>query len=515
MRIGQLHMDAQDKLRFEILGKSSIKYHLKANHEVEAKRWVWALNNAIRWGKDEAKADAKRQTQNTELLKQAKLGQIEQLHSKDAEAGAALADTSTNRSTFLDDLRGTPRPNDGYDDDDAATSVDMSIAGDDILRTVTSHGHGYAHADDASSVDVQQPVQRDAFLIAAQSAKLQLDLLEHMSVALRQQRLRSPNTPISEPAVTQALGSFEDAVSNLRGLIGDLNRIARDRESFWQNKLERETNVRRLWEDSMARVAKEQEDLENRIGESEDKRKRTRRALRDALEGQSGGRIESPAVVESDTPFFASRGQGGAMQPNTTGLGEPITQNRFRRKSTIADLTNLSDDDEDDDEEFFDAVDAGEVEVSHTMLSQTAVMPPPTAVPFMTAGPPRVNKTPSYVSEASHAREVVAPALVAHNSSAEVVVNAAPAHDKFVAQKEEHVQSKEELMKLSWRGYEDPVRKRLKMDADDRPKISLWVCTSPEPIPFPSLIFSISQCSYSALALKLNILTVNRVFSNQ
>ena len=57
MKIARLHMDAQDKLRFEIHGKSSVKYHLKANHQVEAKRWFWALNNAIQWTKDEAKDD--------------------------------------------------------------------------------------------------------------------------------------------------------------------------------------------------------------------------------------------------------------------------------------------------------------------------------------------------------------------------------------------------------------------------------------------------------------------------
>ena len=46
MKIAALNMDAQDKTRFEIQGKSSVKYHLKANHVVEAKRWFWTLNNA-------------------------------------------------------------------------------------------------------------------------------------------------------------------------------------------------------------------------------------------------------------------------------------------------------------------------------------------------------------------------------------------------------------------------------------------------------------------------------------
>ena len=57
MRIARLNMDAQDKTRFEIHGKSSVKYHLKANHVVEAKRWFWSLNNAIQWAKDEAKEE--------------------------------------------------------------------------------------------------------------------------------------------------------------------------------------------------------------------------------------------------------------------------------------------------------------------------------------------------------------------------------------------------------------------------------------------------------------------------
>jgi oxysterol-binding protein 1 len=83
MRIAKLYMDPQDKLRFEIQGKSSVKYHLKANHQVEAKRWFWALNNAIQWAKDEAREEERRQKQETEALKQAKIEQVERVHSAD------------------------------------------------------------------------------------------------------------------------------------------------------------------------------------------------------------------------------------------------------------------------------------------------------------------------------------------------------------------------------------------------------------------------------------------------
>jgi hypothetical protein len=76
MRIAKLYMDPQDKQRFEIQGKSSVKYHLKANHQVEAKRWYWALNNAIQWAKDEAREEEKRASRDQEALKQAKIEQL-------------------------------------------------------------------------------------------------------------------------------------------------------------------------------------------------------------------------------------------------------------------------------------------------------------------------------------------------------------------------------------------------------------------------------------------------------
>ena len=77
------------------------------------------------------------------------------------------------------------------------------------------------------------------------------------------------------------------------------------------------------------------------------------------------------------------------------------------------------------DEEFFDAVDAGEVEILDAMPSSTSSVPAP----------------PSAVEQSQKAEE----------GSAGIVIATA------------------------FKGYEEPVRKRLKMDADDRPKISLWV----------------------------------------
>lgn len=50
-----LHLDSSEKLKFEIIGKNGIRWHLKANHPIETNRWVWTLQNAITIAKDNIK----------------------------------------------------------------------------------------------------------------------------------------------------------------------------------------------------------------------------------------------------------------------------------------------------------------------------------------------------------------------------------------------------------------------------------------------------------------------------
>jgi len=179
----------------------------------------------------------------------------------------------------------------------------------------------------------------------------------------------------------------------------------------------------------MARVAREQEELENRIGESEDKRKRTKKALRQALEGSSAvsSRPASRGMSQNHEQITEALGN---VQLSNDGKPSPRRKSSGfrelgRRKSTIAELTDLSDLESEDDEEFFDAVDAGEVEIVIEMPTTTPNAPP-------------------------------------------------PAKDKDESSGDLREAMKSQIA-ASFKGYEDPVRKRLKMDADDRPKISLWV----------------------------------------
>jgi hypothetical protein len=211
----------------------------------------------------------------------------------------------------------------------------------------------------------------------------------------------------------------------LKGLVGDLLKISKDRDAYWQYRLDREADMRRMWEDSMAQVAREQEVLEQKVGESEEKRKLTKRALREVMEGsvtissrpESRGEPSKSEEVADALEQVPLNHDGTALRRKSTAASS------LRRKSILLEVGNLSETDSEDDEEFFDAVDAGEVAVA-------PMLPPP-----------------SYEGKGTPTGE-----------------------EKEKASEIEGID-----LSPSFKGYEQGIRKKLKMDADDRPKISLWV----------------------------------------
>ena len=279
--------------------------------------------------------------------------------------------------------------------------------------------------DDDSSHEMK-PLNKDAFNITAQSAKLQLDLLTSVSASLQAEKAKNPSMQLADPIMIQALSSYESAIGNLKTSIGDLLRISKDRDAYWQYRLDREANVRRMWEESMAKVAREQEELEHRIGESEEKRRKTKKALREALEDYEMG---EPGPAKDDDDEFVEAAEDTTESQSLT-RSKPSFSGQVKRKATFADLAaDISDSESEDDEEFFDAVGAGEVEVV---------------------------EMPGVHQEKTEAAEPTAD------------VSGDVSGDVF--------EQKHAEVATAFKGYEDGPRERLAMDADDRPKISLWVC---------------------------------------
>lgn len=452
MKIARLNMDAQDKTRFEIHGKSSVKYHLKANHVVEAKRWFWSLNNAIQWAKDEAKEEERQRNQNAEALRQAKMDQCEGRsvgtpsesglsHRPSTKGlappsslgvpGSSMTRLSTHASRTT--LETTP-------EDEASSaygSLDQSTAPNEVNRVishVTTAPDADGDGDDEEFYDYdsshEAPAEdKDALNITAQSAKLQLDLLSNVTASLQSERAKNPGTSIGDASVEQALGAYEGAVSSLKGLVQNLLKISRDRDSYWQYRLNREEHLRQMWEESMARVAQEHEELQSKMGESEEKRKRTKRALKEALENSTSASrtLSSPPSREptagqdqsEESPVVIQDAEKTAEKEDPAQpAGRPALS---RKQSALSKISSLYDSESDGDE-FFDAIDAGEIEVED-----------------MTQADIEESEKPDGQDESTQARS-----------------------------------DKASIIKPSFKGYEEPIRQRLKMDSDNRPKIGLW-----------------------------------------
>lgn len=272
MRIAKLYMDPKDKTNFEIQGKSSVKYHLKANHVVEAKRWFWALNNAIQWTKDEAKETERQKQRREEMLRQAKAGQKPQLADGSQELGTAESSrlggkglapatavgvpltASSSRVSFQGSTFGDEEGSmyDSYEPSAADKEPGRSVRGAQTTTIAGDLDDEDEYGDDASDHEMQ-PLSKDAFDITAHSASLQLRLLAQVSAALQAEGSKDRAVAMSDPTVKQALSTYESAVASLQGLVGDLLKISRDRDAYWQYRLDREADVRRLWEDSMVR----------------------------------------------------------------------------------------------------------------------------------------------------------------------------------------------------------------------------------------------------------------------
>jgi oxysterol-binding protein 1 len=431
MKIARLQMMADsDKTKFEIMGKSSVKYTLKANHEVEAKRWFWALNNSIQWSKDQAKEEERQAARKGELLRSAR------------EGGGGGSTAGSDSGSFVEGKRslqiGRSRTHSANPSVSRAVGAGTSTAGsgdeDEVggaagsrmERVPTQEGVAAIAGDpdeeddedyneEASSAGRETPAaSKDAFNTTAQSARLQLDTMAQVNAALTSEASRNPDLNLSDPRASQALATYDAAIRSLSELVRDLLRISRDRDAYWQYRLDRESEMRRMWEESMAKVAREQEVLEARVGEAESKRRMTRRLLKEAVETgmlDEAGAREGGVGGEGDAVAWQGEDGKAASQVDLP----PTSPVKQRRQTIVEQVKDMSESEEEDEEEFFDAVDAGQVEVSQLPKSELS-----------------------------------------------------PTSSKTMVTSEYDISS-------SFKGYENGIRDHLKIDADNRPKISLWV----------------------------------------
>lgn len=427
-----LHLDSSEKLKFEIIGKNGIKWHLKANHPVETTRWVWTLQNAITLARDNIRKKNLKATPSRASIEEpedekkrrllhipgrrrshkktpsqvslnsftnsdvednvsissdvnlintkvplSQLGQIsEQKLANPAESRMSLG---TDMEDFDYDM------DDSADSDSAVNSSQIDPSSEDLSKNAKDQIHA----------------TKRSILVEVSSL---LDLFEVLSKKL---------TNNNEEEEIYRVGL--KTLNNIQDLIEQYDNYTQNKDAKLLKRIERQDEVNKLWESSIRQLENEIHEHEQALARYDEKKYKLRKLL------ESKG-ISSPQVTKELASGFS--GLKGARE-----VHEPTTDDN-EESALLEDVFHDSED------EFFDADDFDDASEEPG------------------AAPVDIEK-----AEAKPAEKEERPAEDSKESSL------TGAQEKCKIKLEEEG---------SFLGYEKPPRSKLAMDEDNRPKVGLW-----------------------------------------
>ncbi|BEI80271.1 hypothetical protein CcaverHIS002_0108000 [Cutaneotrichosporon cavernicola] len=304
------------------------------------------------------------------------------------------------------------------------------------------------------------------------------------------------SSPSRQRQVKEAL---RQSIATLNGLVQRQHGMTQDRERYYQNRIKRELQTRKLWEENLLAVAEQQAETETQLNEAAKDNEKKRRALRQArsvlaelslsqpaspgMEGRDpelsilGGAFTAPPATHHPAigdfaPSFAlppaeEAAPATGASPNlrrsisrrsisnraSVSLGRRASIGQYNRGSigrrqsiSFQDIDHVVaaiDDSEDDDDEFFDAIETGTIPNLKTF--DTISNP---------QGPGSRPATPVHILPAKEAKESPLGQVVAVRQAKKGTV------ESYLARK-------------SLEPY-NHVRHRLPIDDDKRPSVSLW-----------------------------------------
>lgn len=468
-----LHLDSSEKLKFEIIGKNGIKWHLKANHPVETNRWVWTLQNAITLAKDSIKHKSKVPRRSVSITEPPK----SPVEEADEEKKRRLLHLPGRRRH-----RKTP----------SLVSVNSFVASDaEDTASVMSDSHLVSSKNNAHLMHIQErkPSLSERFSMddpQFDREDFDLDLDESDSD-------HDPDTNVDSPIdnlakfsadqiqatkrsikveVASLISLFEDlrvssnpdahaetfsvglkTLLNIRDLIEQLDSYNSARDQKLLKKIERQQEVNKLWESSIRQLEHEIQKREESLSAFEGKKNQLRKLL------------ESKGISSAHVSNEHARGVMDS-QVSTSEVIDPVEEPKADQNSLLDVFFNDSDD------EFFDADDFEEDEFDSNDGPVVSGLGANSGT--ASAATPEVE-----ISAATDTEDQSDSAEQSTSTSVTASLTKKPT-DTVIEKKERAISDaqKKMLSKIedegSFLGYELPPRKKLSMDEDDRPKVGLW-----------------------------------------
>lgn len=356
-------------LRFEVhstpsRGHSSIqKWYLKANHPVEASRWISALQKSMELAKRES----------------------EQHDRRSGESQAPSLKPSLSISS-------THPPSRRKDRSGASSAVDAESGGEASDRKEASplndHDQEEQESEDTSDADSTQqvPPHSNSFELQGNALLAQVELTSQLLSSLPSQ---IPGTP----RAAEVNKAIDDTFHSVSGMLTEYVSMAKEREDWYKYKLERERERQNIWEESLQAVVREGDMLEKEL------RSKFRRSRAPSFTQEGTVRKRSTQLVSSpvdDTVTTATPASPTAAQPESPSVPSsigPIAQRRTSAPSSGLPLSHSSsrpfslimggasnaglalddDGDTDEEDEFFDAIEANTL--PNLLITQSFIRP--------------------------------------------------------------------------------------------------------------------------------------------
>ncbi|KAI9506572.1 Oxysterol-binding protein-domain-containing protein [Coemansia spiralis] len=406
LRIAKI-MLAKEKTQFEVHGKGSIKYRLKAPDSAVAKQWVHLLNVSKQW----ALENHKKQQQQDEDGADASLGTKPQ--KADNPDGSSLvsavpvSDNSQGRPRTSSLLRGkapdsvsvksvphqhqalTPQYNPSHGRGASASSLTANsivVPSSDgqaqqanhspnsgLVITGNTEGTGGAGHQSGSSDNNASPaasimsnesddelyITRDAFFAALSDLRAQLFIQDRLLDGLNKSRNSKDNHAIDAEELTKYLDIASQTTIQSKALITNLDKGYRDTLIRWQTRLRKEQERIDMLADSLRTAVVSSQNL------AESMRQQMKRSRPTVADISNTARDTPPALAAASTCASAN-GMVSGMQDLSLGnkpqqlTGDEIdggtAAGRFAEDDSDADMEDDESDFADATDEFFDAV---------------------------------------------------------------------------------------------------------------------------------------------------------------
>lgn len=487
-----LHLDSSEKLKFEIIGKNGIRWHLKANHPTETNRWVWTLQNAITIAKDSVK---KRQAQKSGNLTQNNPQNVTQEDDRKRNRFIPgrrkhrrnLSEISTSSlasneeefippsgsSTFSKSSPTLPVVPAGNNVGKLLTRLDeRKVSGSpsiDNSSVMASDNENYDYdldevdgEDYDSDTEAQYELENaendsnwrlgDQVLSTKRAIEIEiLSLLELLETAL--QAGTSDEADICEVGIK--------TLSNIKDQFWKYDALALRRDKILTHKLNRQLEVNRLWEQSIRQLEELISKRESQLLEYEEQKKLLKKYL------SEGGTVND-------------LGKGNLLDAqHDSALNKLNASDKQAATEVLESFLNDKSDDEFFDADEFEEEEEEEEQNEQNELEQQEEQNDQEQQEDMD----KMSQGQGFKSEHTLIESKGEPSEGAKSSRPEEpelkkTVSSVPGKGIQIETEVFSELQQERLDMInnegSFLGYENPVRTKLDIDIDDRPRVGLW-----------------------------------------